>query len=67
MTSLATATVSMAGRRFRKSSSTFSGSRGKLVEHWDVLQNEVPVTASLGDIAMFAPEKSAPQTRPEAK
>ncbi|MEG3191574.1 nuclear transport factor 2 family protein [Lysobacter sp. D1-1-M9] len=28
---------------------------GKLAEHWDVLQNEVPVKASVGGIAMFDP------------
>ena len=28
---------------------------GKLAEHWDVLQNEVPVTAALGGISMFDP------------
>ncbi|MGM8227400.1 nuclear transport factor 2 family protein [Cellvibrio sp. ARAG 10.3] len=30
---------------------------GKLAEHWDVLQNEVPVTATLGGISMFDPEE----------
>ncbi|GLS41569.1 hypothetical protein GCM10010869_71660 [Mesorhizobium tianshanense] len=28
---------------------------GKLAEHWDVLQNEVPVTATLGGVSMFDP------------
>lgn len=28
---------------------------GKLAEHWDVLQNEAPVTAALGGIPMFDP------------
>lgn len=28
---------------------------GKLAEHWDVLQDEVPVTTALGGIAMFDP------------
>lgn len=32
---------------------------GKLAEHWDVLQNEVPVTAALAGIAMFDPEEGA--------
>lgn len=32
---------------------------GKLAEHWDVLQNEVPVTAALGGISMFDPEEAA--------
>ncbi|MCQ4630150.1 nuclear transport factor 2 family protein [Shinella lacus] len=31
----------------------------KLVEHWDVLQNEVPVTAGVAGLAMFDPEESA--------
>jgi predicted SnoaL-like aldol condensation-catalyzing enzyme len=30
---------------------------GRLAEHWDVLQNEVPVTAALGGISMFDPEE----------
>lgn len=29
---------------------------GKLAEHWDVLQNEAPVTAALGGTSMFDPE-----------
>jgi predicted SnoaL-like aldol condensation-catalyzing enzyme len=28
---------------------------GRLAEHWDVLQNEVPVSTSLGGISMFDP------------
>lgn len=32
---------------------------GKLAEHWDVLQNEVPVTAASSGIAMFDPEEGA--------
>lgn len=30
---------------------------GKLVEHWDVLQNEVPVTAGVAGLSMFDPEE----------
>lgn len=30
---------------------------GKLAEHWDVLQDEVPVTAAAGGISMFDPEE----------
>lgn len=33
-------------------------------EHWDVLQNEVPVTAASGRIPMFDPEERAGQARP---
>ena len=32
---------------------------GKLAEHWDVLQNEVPVTAAFGGISMFDSEEGA--------
>jgi predicted SnoaL-like aldol condensation-catalyzing enzyme len=32
---------------------------GRLAEHWDVLQNEVPVTAAIGGIPMFDPEEGA--------
>jgi predicted SnoaL-like aldol condensation-catalyzing enzyme len=32
---------------------------GKLAEHWDALQDEVPVTATLGGAAMFDPEEGA--------
>ena len=37
---------------------------GKLAEHWDVLQNEVPVTAALGGISMFDPAEGAHRTQP---
>lgn len=30
---------------------------GMLAEHWDVLQDEVPATATLGGVAMFDPEE----------
>lgn len=36
---------------------------GKLAEHWDVLQDEVPVTAALGGISMFDPEEGSLRTR----
>lgn len=32
---------------------------GKLVEHWDVLQNEVLVTAGVAGLAMFDPEEAS--------
>lgn len=32
---------------------------GKLAEHWDVLQAEVPVVAALAGLAMFDPEEGA--------
>jgi predicted SnoaL-like aldol condensation-catalyzing enzyme len=32
---------------------------GKLVEHWDVLQNEVPVTGGVAGLSMFEPEEGA--------
>lgn len=32
---------------------------GKVAEHWDVLQNEVPVTAARGGVAMFDPGEAA--------
>ncbi len=32
---------------------------GKLAEHWDVLQDEVPVTSTLGGIAMFDPNEGS--------
>ena len=32
---------------------------GKLAEHWDVLQNEVPAATALGGISMFDPEEGA--------
>lgn len=31
---------------------------GKLVEHWDVLQNEVPATAGVAGLPMFDPEEA---------
>jgi predicted SnoaL-like aldol condensation-catalyzing enzyme len=37
---------------------------GKLAEHWDVLQNEVPVTAALGGISMFDPTEGTHRARP---
>ncbi|MDI4239359.1 nuclear transport factor 2 family protein [Bradyrhizobium sp. Arg237L] len=37
---------------------------GKLAEHWDVLQNEVPVAAALRGISMFDAEEGAPRARP---
>ncbi|WP_211100224.1 nuclear transport factor 2 family protein [Azospirillum halopraeferens] len=37
---------------------------GKLVEHWDVLQDEVPATAAHGGISMFDPEEGAHRARP---
>jgi predicted SnoaL-like aldol condensation-catalyzing enzyme len=30
---------------------------GKLAEHWDVLQNEVPAAAGAAGISMFNPEE----------
>jgi predicted SnoaL-like aldol condensation-catalyzing enzyme len=33
---------------------------GRLTEHWDVLQAEVPVTHAAGGISMFDPEEGAP-------
>jgi len=33
---------------------------GKLAKHWDVLQDEVPVTAALGGASMFDPEEASP-------
>ncbi len=32
---------------------------GRLAEHWDVLQNEVPATNALGGISMFDPDEGA--------
>lgn len=34
---------------------------GKLAEHWDVLQNEVPVTAGVAGLSMFDPQEGAHQ------
>ncbi|PRY04512.1 hypothetical protein B0G73_112190 [Paraburkholderia sp. BL25I1N1] len=39
---------------------------GKLAEHWDVLQDEVPGTAALGGTPMFDPEERVRQTEPRA-
>lgn len=39
---------------------------GKLVEHWDVLQNEVPAPAALGGISMFDPNEAAHRAEPGA-
>ncbi|TDW20658.1 putative SnoaL-like aldol condensation-catalyzing enzyme [Rhizobium azibense] len=36
---------------------------GKLAEHWDVLQDEVPVTAALGGVPMFDPEEGTLQAQ----
>jgi len=36
----------------------FRVEHGKLAEHWDVLQNEVPVETALGGIPMFDPAES---------
>jgi predicted SnoaL-like aldol condensation-catalyzing enzyme len=38
----------------------------RLAEHWDVLQREVPVTASAGGVPMFDPEEGANRARPGA-
>lgn len=38
----------------------FRVENGKLAEHWDVLQNEVPVDTALGGIPMFNPEEGHP-------
>lgn len=38
---------------------------GKLAEHWDVLQDEVPATATHGGVSMFDPEEGAHRARPE--
>lgn len=37
---------------------------GRLAEHWDVLQDEVPVTAALGGASMFDPQEGDRQARP---
>lgn len=41
----------------------FRVEEGKLVEHWDVLQDEMPV--ALGGISMFDPEEGAGRAQPE--
>lgn len=38
---------------------------GKLAEHWDVLQTEVPTSTALGGIAMFDPEEGALRAQPK--
>ncbi|WP_221986713.1 hypothetical protein [Rhizobium laguerreae] len=40
----------------------FRVENGKLVEHWDVLQDEVPVAATLGGTAMFDPKEAEIRT-----
>jgi predicted SnoaL-like aldol condensation-catalyzing enzyme len=37
---------------------------GKLAEHWDVLQAEVPAAAGLAGLSMFDPEEGAQHARP---
>ena len=39
---------------------------GKLVEHWDVLQNEVPVAAGVAGLSMFDPEEGANRDLPRS-
>lgn len=34
---------------------------GKLAEHWDVLQNEVPTTSGLASLSMFDPTEGTPR------
>ncbi len=34
---------------------------GRLAEHWDVLQDEVPATTTLGGVSMFDPDEAARQ------
>lgn len=41
----------------------FRVENGKLAEHWDVLQDEVPVSAGLTGIAMFDPDEGMRQAR----
>jgi predicted SnoaL-like aldol condensation-catalyzing enzyme len=36
---------------------------GKLAEHWDVLQNEMPANPALGGIAMFHPAEATPRSQ----
>jgi len=38
---------------------------GKLAEHWDVLQGEVPATAAHSGVSMFDPDEGADRARPE--
>jgi predicted SnoaL-like aldol condensation-catalyzing enzyme len=37
---------------------------GRLAEHWDVLQSEVPVASGLASLSMFDPEEGAQRVRP---
>lgn len=39
---------------------------GRLAEHWDVLQNEVPAAAGVASLAMFDPDEGAGGDFPEA-
>lgn len=41
----------------------FRVERGALVEHWDVLQDEVPVGTTLGGTAMFGPDEGKRQAQ----
>lgn len=41
----------------------FRVEKGKLAEHWDVLQPEVPATETLGGIAMFDPKEGSYSAR----
>jgi predicted SnoaL-like aldol condensation-catalyzing enzyme len=36
---------------------------GKLAEHWDVLQNEIPTAAGVAGLSMFDPEEGPPRSR----
>lgn len=40
----------------------FRVSKGKLAEHWDVLQNEIPVNKTQGGISMFSPDEGTLQS-----
>jgi predicted SnoaL-like aldol condensation-catalyzing enzyme len=40
---------------------------GKLAEHWDVLQNEVPATVAIGGASMFDPEEESHRAQPGAQ
>lgn len=37
---------------------------GKLAEHWDVLQDEVPAASAMGAVAMFDPDEGAARSAP---
>ncbi|RJE82045.1 nuclear transport factor 2 family protein [Paracoccus onubensis] len=41
----------------------FRVERGKLIEHWDVLQNEVPVKTGIAGLSMFDPGERGDRTR----